>query len=293
MKTSIYNFRLFFSLLFVIILFSAKASDPIVVPLWQNNKAPVENQLPDSAEVVENEGWISFVTKPELFVYPAEHPNGKALLMCPGGGYAGVAISHEGKALADILNNEGITLAVLKYRMPNHHASVPSDDVHEAFKILEDNAKEWGINPKKIGIGGASAGGHLASTIATHPHENSISPAFQILLYPVISMKEGLTHKGSRDFLLGENPSAELVDYYSNELQVTPQTPPAFIVVSGNDNVVPVENSLLYFNSLKNNNVPVSLHVYPVGGHGWGVGSATFPYNDVWIQEMITWLSNQ
>lgn len=285
--------KIIFSVFMATTFCGAIAANPIVIPLWQDKQPPVANELPDDAEVVENEGWISFVTKPELLVYPATHPNGKALLMCPGGGYAGVAISHEGKAFADVLNKEGVTVAVLKYRMPNNHSTVPADDVHEALAILKSHASEWGIDPEKIGIGGASAGGHLASTVATHPQEDSVTPAFQILLYPVISMKEGLTHQGSRDFLLGTNPSQESVDFYSNELQVTPQTPPAFIVVSENDKVVPVENSILYFDALKSNEVPASLHIYPVGGHGWGIGSSTFPYNDVWIQEMLTWLSQQ
>lgn len=283
--------KIFTVILLAFSFLTSHSAEPIIIPLWNEKEPPESSGLSDDKEVVENEGWISFVTKPELLVYPAKEPNGKALLMCPGGGYAGVAISHEGKAFADVLNKEGITVAVLKYRMPNHHYQVPSDDVYEALRILETNAAKWGINPDKIGIGGASAGGHLASTVATHPRENSLVPAFQILLYPVISMKDGLTHSGSRFYLLGEDPSEELVDFFSNELQVTPQTPPAFIAVSGDDKVVPVENSILYYSALKNNSVPASLHIYPKGGHGWGV-NPEFYYNELWISEMVNWLKD-
>lgn len=265
--------------------------DPIVIPLWEDTLPPTSSGLTPETEVVENPGWISMVATPELTVYPAENPNGIALLMCPGGGYAGVAIQHEGKALAQPLNREGVTVAVLKYRMPNFHPEVPSEDVRHAFRILEENADKWKIDTHKIGIGGASAGGHLASTIATHPATEGINPSFQFLLYPVISMQPGITHEGSRYFLLGENPSLELIDQYSNELQVTPQTPPAFIAVSADDTVVPVKNSIDYFNALTNNGVPVSLHVYPTGSHGWGY-SPEFLHNEMWFGEFLHWLNN-
>ena len=268
-----------------------QTAEPVVIKLWENKTPPVSNELPVDAEVKENEGWISNVTQPELTVYPAPEPNGTALLMCPGGGYGGVAISHEGKDLAPILNKEGITLAVLKYRMPNGHSEVPGDDVKESLRILHERAGEWGIDVNRIGIGGASAGGHLASTIATHPSDDYPAPAFQMLLYPVISMKEGITHQGSRNGLLGDNPDQETVDFYSNELMVSSQTPPAFIAVSTDDSVVPLQNSLDYYNALLNNGVPSSLHIYPVGNHGWGT-NPEFQYHDEWIAEMIAWLKS-
>ena len=264
---------------------------PVVISLWEKTMPPVTNGLAAGSEIVENPGWISSVTDPELYVYLAENPNGKALLMCPGGGYSGVAIAHEGKDFAPLLTPEGITVAVLKYRMPNGHSQVPADDVWQAMKILQTRGSEWGINPSQIGIGGASAGGHLASTIATHPVDSIIPPAFQVLLYPVISMKDSVTHQGSRFFLLGENPDSETVEYYSNETQVGTSTPPAFIAVSGNDDVVPVKNSIDYFNALNKYKIPVSMHIYPVGGHGWGT-NPDFPYSSQWKEELISWLSN-
>lgn len=266
------------------------SESPIEISLWKEKEPIFNNELPIDAEKVENEDWISLVTVPELYVYPSSSPNGKALLMCPGGGYAGVAISHEGKEMAKILNPEGITLAVLKYRMPNGNSEVPQEDVWKALEILHSRADEWGINPSEIGIGGASAGGHLASTVSTHTKVDSLKPAFQVLLYPVISMKDGVTHQGSKTYLLGDNPSNESIDYYSNELNVNQNTPSAFIAVSGDDAVVPVENSLLYYDALRKNGVNTSLHIYPVGGHGWGMNK-NFKYHNEWISEMLKWIS--
>ena len=284
-------FRKSLAIIFASYTLTLFASEPIVLSLWENIAPPTSNGLNPETEIVENPGWISMVATPELTVYPAESPNGMALLMCPGGGYAGVAIEHEGKALAPPLNQEGITVAVLKYRMPNFHPEVPAEDVNQAFKILKENAERWGIDTRKIGIGGASAGGHLASTVATHPSPDGINPTFQVLLYPVISMQSGVTHEGSRYFLLGENPQQDIIDEYSNELQVTPHTPPAFIAVSADDSIVPVKNSIDYFNALTDNGVPVSLHIYPHGDHGWGY-SPTFVHNEMWFAELLHWLNS-
>ena len=267
------------------------AKEPMTIKLWENTQPPTESGLTTDDEIMENEGWISLVATSELTIYPAENPNGMALLMCPGGGYYGVAISHEGKALADPLNKEGVTVGVLKYRMPNGHHEIPAQDVNRAYEILLEKAPELGINPSRIGIGGASAGGHLASTISTHHSKSSMKPAFQFLLYPVISMKEGLTHRGSRDNLLGILPPEELVELYSNELQVDPTTPPAFIAVSADDDVVPIGNTLDYVKALTDNSVPVSVHIYPTGGHGWGY-NPEFKYFNLWYPEFISWLNN-
>lgn len=266
-------------------------SAPVTVALWYDKAPAFSNGIPVSSEMEESSDWITQVASPELYIYPAADPNGKALLMCPGGGYYGVAIAHEGKDMAKELNKNGITLAVLKYRMPNGHARVPEEDVMEALRILNAHASEWGIDKSKIGIGGASAGGHLASTVATGCSDVNLKPAFQVLLYPVISMKEGLTHQGSRNLLLGESPSRESVEHYSNELHVNAATPPAFIAVSGDDDVVPVENSILYYEALRANGVPASLHIYPNGGHGWGV-RPEFAFSTRWMDEMISWLSD-
>ena len=265
-----------------------KAAEPKTYHLW-NNDAPTSNGIPSDKEENLNPDWITFVSEPTMTVYPAKNPNGKALLMCPGGGYFGVSFKHEGSDMAKDLNDAGITLAVLKYRLPNGHTEVPSDDVRKALEILKDNAVEFGIDPQKIGVGGASAGAHLAATVANHP--GKVKPAFQVMVYPVVTMEKGVTHAGSRELLLGKNPSQQLVDYYSNEKQVNPNTVPVFIAVSQNDDVVPLKNSVDYFQALVANDVPVSFHVYPDGGHGW-LYRQEFKWHDLFISELLKWLDD-
>ncbi len=264
--------------------------EKITIPLWPDG-APEESGLK-----VENETWngdfLNQTASAELYVYPAKNPNGTAILMCPGGGYWGLAMGHEGNNMADWMNSMGITYAVLKYRMPNGHNSIPLSDAEEAMRIIRKNAKDWGVNPESVGVMGASAGGHLASTLATHASSPETKPDFQILFYPVITMEQGVTHKGSREYLLGKAPSDDLVKSYSNELQVSASTPQAFIMVSADDNVVPLANSLRYATALSENNVPFSLHVYPTGGHGWGYGDS-FIYKPQWTAELEKWLSTR
>lgn len=263
-------------------------ADKITIPLWPDG-APEESGL-----TIENETWsgdfLNQTATAELYVYPAENPNGTAILMCPGGGYWGLSTSNEGHAMADWMNSMGITYAVLKYRMPNGHDKIPLSDAQEAMRILRKNADKWGIDPQSIGVMGASAGGHLASTLSTHADSQETKPNFQILFYPVITMEEGVTHQGSRDFLIGKSPAPEMVRLYSNELQVNESTPQAFIMVSGDDTIVPVANSLRYATSLADNKVPFSLHVYPSGGHGWGF-SDNFQYKPQWTAELENWLN--
>ncbi len=270
----------------------AYAAEPVTIHLWAATPAPCSNEIPADKEDASNPGWIKNVSDPTVTIYPAEKPNGTAMLMCPGGGYAGLAALHEGSDLAKCLNENGITLAVLKYRMPNNgHYTVPADDARRALQILREKAHEYSIDPARIGIGGASAGGHLASTVATHSAEDMPLPAFQVLFYPVISMKEGVTHQGSHDNLLGKNAGNDLVALYNNDEHVTPETPPALILVSADDDVVPLKNSMDYFDALIKNGVKASIHVYPIGGHGWACRD-NFPYNRISLDELVTWLNN-
>lgn len=250
---------------------------------------------PDNNGITVPETWpredrVANVSEPALIVYPAARPNGLAVIACPGGGYAFLSMGQEGRDMAQWFNSLGITYAVLKYRMPNkgHHA-VPLNDALQAVRLMRRQAERWGV--AKIGIMGASAGGHVASAAATHFTEDS-RPDFQILLYPVVTMDEGFTHKGSRTELLGDMPSEELVKFYSNELQVTPQTPPAFILHCTDDKTVPVENSLMYYQALKKNGVSVALHIYPRGGHGFGYYD-TFHYKRQWTDEVEKWLREE
>lgn len=188
--------------------------------------------------------------------------------------------------MADWFDTQGITLAVLRYRVPNGHPDVPLSDIHQSIRDLRAHSCE--LNIRKIGVMGASAGGHLASMAATH-FDAETRPDFQILLYPVVTMNPGYTHMGSHDNLLGKNPSKQLEEEYSNECQVTLQTPPAFIVHCSDDGLVPVANSVNYYMELVKNKVPASLHIYPTGGHGWGF-SDYFAYKRQWTEELEKWL---
>lgn len=229
---------------------------------------------------------------PAITVYTPKNPTGKTVLMCPGGGYTHQATGHEGHDMADWFNSQGITYAVLKYRLPNKNSDLPLADAEQAMRLLREYADELGVDPAKVGIAGASAGGHLASTLATHYSSPLTRPDFQILFYPVISMDEATTHMGSRTNLLGENPSDELVRKFSNELQVTPDTPKAFIMLSSDDRAVPPANSLNYFNALIDNKVKASIHAYPNGGHGWGFRDS-FRYKRQWTGELEKWLREE
>lgn len=259
------------------------AQKPIQIKVWPNG-APNSNGI-TVAEKQIDASRVSDVTEPILTVYPAKNPNGLAIVACPGGGYARLAMNHEGHDMATWFNAQGITYAVLKYRMPNANHEVPLSDALQALRIMKEKAAEWKFN--KIGIMGSSAGGHLASTVATHFTEDS-RPDFQILFYPVVSMVNP-THQGSKDNLLGKQPSRELQELYSNEMQVTPQTPPAFIMHSSDDKAVPVSNSVDYYTALVKNGVSASMHLYPVGGHGWGYNE-NFLYKRQWTGELEKWL---
>ncbi len=199
-----------------------------------------------------------------------------------------LSMSHEGHDMAQWMNSQGITYAVVQYRMPNGDYTLPIKDAQAALTQLRTHAQEWHLNPDRIGVMGCSAGGHLASTLATH-YTEATKPNFQVLLYPVITMEESLTHSGSLHNLLGENPPADLVEKFSNHLQVNAQTPPAFIILSNDDRVVPPENSILYYSALHKNGVNATLHIYPSGGHGWGNMDA-FVWKRAWTGELEQWL---
>lgn len=262
----------------------AVSAQDVVLDLWPDG-LPSDNGLAGQ-ETVDDQHY-TLVAHPTLSVFRAQHPCGKAIVMCPGGGYHDVWYSHEGNMMADWLNAQGITLAVLKYRMPNFHSSVPLEDALKAIEIMRQHAAEWGSD--KVGIGGASAGGHLASTAATHYTSPANRPDFQVLLYPVVTMEAGVTHDGTRYFLLGDNPSPEAIALYSNELHVDADTPPAFLVASSNDGLVPVENTLRYYSALTRQNVSATLHLYPYGDHGWGFRD-NFAYKPLWTAELAQWL---
>jgi acetyl esterase/lipase len=246
---------------------------------------------------------IAGVVEPLIFAYlPArEKANGTAVIICPGGGYARLAFDYEGSEVASWLSGHGIAGFVLKYRLPNSEIMQdksigPLQDIQETVRIVRRNAAAWGIRPDRIGVMGFSAGGHLASSAATHfadkvysADSTSARPDFSILIYPVISMNGDITHKGSRNNLLGESPDQELVDRFSSDLQVTPDTPPAFLVHAADDATVPVENSIRYLLALRRNKVPAELHIYEKGGHGFGFAAGRGTAED-WPRACLAWL---
>ncbi len=227
---------------------------------------------------------------PTLRVYlpEAEKATGRMVIALPGGGYSGLAMFHEGFDWAEYFLSKGITFGVLKYRMPAGDHTIPYADVQAAFNLAKKHAAEWQVNTEEIGIMGSSAGGHLASTFATHAPAAE-KPAFQILLYPVITMDAALTHGGSRRNLLGENPTEEMTHRFSNELRVDGDTPPAFIIFAADDKVVPPANGLRYAEAMTRHNRPVTFLLYPTGGHGFG-NRNSFAYKRPFFLELDRWL---
>jgi acetyl esterase/lipase len=242
---------------------------------------------------------------PSVAIYapPADRATGAAVVVCPGGGYGGLA-AHEGKPIAEWLNTLGITGVVLKYRLgPKYHHPVMMNDVGRAIRLVRANAADWKLDSRRIGVLGFSAGGHLASTAATHFDDGdpaasdpvdrvSSRPDVAILVYPVITMTDPFTHAGSRRNLLGESPEAGLVERMSNEKQVTERTPPSFLVHTADDPVVPMENSLLYAMACRKARVPVELHVFEHGPHGIGLAAGD-PVLGVWPGLCARWLEKR
>lgn len=214
---------------------------------------------------------------------------GRAVVALPGGGYRKLVVDREGWDWAPFFNDMGIALAVVEYTLPTGNPSLPFNDATAAIKVMRDSAECWGINPHEVGIMGGSAGGHLAATVATHA-VGAAKPDFQILFYPVISMTEGLAHKGSRANLLGDTPSDSEVASYSNELQVTGDTPRALLLLSDDDELVAPTHSILYYQALHAAGVPASIIIYPDGGHGWG-HRLNFKYHDVMLDQLRAWLN--
>lgn len=275
-----------------------------VIPLYSG--AVPNAKLSKTAEAVtkrpDGSPRISQVVQPTLTVYKAAKPNGTAVIVCPGGGYAMLAMDHEGHDVARRFNEMGITAFVLKYRLPldasqTDKSITPLLDVQQAIRLVRQKASEYTINPARVGLMGFSAGGHLASTAGTHftkpvgdgKDQTSVRPDFLMLIYPVISFSDSLMHKGSRDNLIGEKPSAEQTKRYSNELQVTAQTPPTFLVHAQDDKVVKVQNALVFYEACLHHNVPAEMHLYPQGGHGFGMNNKTT--QDNWTDRLQNWLN--
>lgn len=300
------------ALVFVFISVNASAQDAIV-PLWPN-AVPNQNMDTDEKEQVEYREsgiiWVTNVQKPTLEVYlPAKgNANGRAVVIFPGGGYSGLAYDWEGRDIAKALNGNGVAGIVVKYRLSRSKSIVadqhivPLQDAQRAIRIVRSKAKEWNLAENEIGIMGFSAGGHVASTLGTHfedvvyPAQDVIDgisarPDFMALIYPVITLMEPAVNMGSRESLVGKEPTMEQLNYLSNEKQVKENTPPTFLLHAADDNPVPVENSLMFFKALKAHNISTTMHIYPSGGHGFSLGHKNKGLKN-WLDLFVAWLDN-
>lgn len=274
------------------------------IPLYSGpipNSKPAPNQ--EKHEVRPNgTEMVSAISVPTMtaFLPPRPAASRTAIIIFPGGGYRINAIKHEGTDIAKVLNDWGVAAFVVKYRIPDDETMVnkeigPLQDAQQAIALVRKNASKWNIDPGKVGIMGFSAGGHLASTAGTHFNKrviddktSNLRPDFMVLGYPVISFADSICHSGSRANLLGKSPSREKIIEYSNELQVTAQTPPAFLIHAGDDKVVLPKNSILFYERLLKHNVPAELHLYERGGHGFGMNNPTT--NEKWMNSLRNWL---
>ena len=255
---------------------AAMAQKSFEMKVWEG-KAPNDNKLDDVAEL-------------KVFLPAEKKATGRAVVICPGGGYQNLAMTQEGVDWVPFFNNMGIAAIVLKYRMPNGNDKVPSSDAEEAMRIVRRNAQAWHINTEDVGIMGFSAGGHLASTVAVHAKADA-KPNFQILFYPVITMVPAYTHQGSHDNLLGKNAKKKDEQYYSNDMHITRVTPRACIILADDDDIVQPCNGVNYYTELYRHDVPASLFVYPNGGHGFGI-RADWPYHFEMLLNLRAWLQS-
>ena len=284
------------TLIFTVPVSVTKAVDSHQVELLWPNGAPGAKGTADG-------------DKPSLTIYlpEKEKATGAAVVIFPGGGYGHLAMDHEGHQIAQWLNSIGVAGFIVKYRHRNSGAGyghpAPIQDAQRAIRMVRSRAKEWGIDPGRIGIIGFSAGGHLASTAGTHFNtrysepvdeidQSSCRPDFMILMYPVISFTEWYTHKGSMINLLGKNPDKDLMESFSNEKQVTSETPPTFLVHADDDKVVPAENSVAFYLALRKAGVPAEMHIYEKGGHGFGPGIGKGACSS-WMARCADWMKGR
>lgn len=278
------------------------------IPLWggnmpNHNETDEEDIIDDSQDIIK----LRYVKYPSMDIFlPSQRSRtGQAVLICPGGGYTMIGYDWEGADVAKWFASKGVVAAVLKYRLPVSESNIisyksPILDAQRAMRLIRHNAQEWGVDPSRVGVIGFSAGGHLASTLATHYDcryadpidsidELSARPDFSILAYSVITFKDDYTDNGTRNKLTRFNPTAELIEAFSNELHVDAQSPPAFLVHSSDDNIVPVQNSIQYYQALIENGVEAEMHIYPSGGHGYSLAHSD-PYLSSWTERLEAWL---
>lgn len=296
------------TIVLVALCISANAQE-VILPLWPNG---VPNTKPSDKQEVQDTSrslHIRNVTDPTLTVYLPEKTGKplKTVIVCPGGGYSNLSYQKEGINVAKMFQQNGIAAIILKYRLPdaamqNNKSIAPLQDAQRALRLVRSRANEWNLDTSNIGIMGFSAGGHFASTLGTHfdmdvyksmdkTDELSARPDFLVLVYPVISMEPGVTHRGSRENLLGKEPSDSLVNLFSNHLQVTPNTPQTFLIHAGDDRAVPVQNSLLFYEALLTYKIPSELHVFPSGGHGFGLAKGK-QHLETWSDILVDWVKS-
>jgi acetyl esterase/lipase len=295
--------KLYFSTLFFTLVSVCQAQQEI--PLYDgkipNSKDPGNEQDLIFNNEINNLAYNVSVPTITVFLPPADKANGLAVIICPGGGYHVLVIDREGRAIARAFNKLGIAAFVLKYRLPAESIMPdksigPLQDAQRAVQLVREQAGQWNIDPHKIGIMGFSAGGHLASSEGTHfenalienKNGTSLRPDFMILVYPVISLSDSLGHIGSREYLLGKNPSEKQIRFFSNELHVGKSTPPAFLILAGDDSVVKPGNSLVFYNALIKNGVPAEIHIYTSGDHGF----LKQPPFEEWFGRCCFWLKS-
>ena len=302
------HFKFLLSFLLLVILAHNASSQTTIIKVWPDGipgSLRSETYFEESTVTGDIVSLYEKVTDPTLTVFlpPAEKATGTAVLICPGGGYGVLAFDHEGFAIARWLNSNGIAGIILKYRLPSDmimkDKSVgPLQDAQEAMRIIRRNASQWKINSHRIGVIGFSAGGHLASTLSTHFAEKvyevkdttSARPDFSLLIYPVVTFDSTFTHAGTRQNLVGDKPSEYTIRYFSNEYRITRNTPPAFLVHSADDKVVPVKNSIVYFEGLVRNNIQAEMHIFQKGGHGYGL-AINRGTESAWPELCLSWLN--
>ena len=293
------------SFLFLLVIINTNAQSIAEMELYKG-KVPNSTNAPNKENTIIGDDKVMRVAKvsvPSITMYKPAQQNGMAVIICPGGSYSILAWNKEGTKVAEEFNKWGITAFILRYRLPDDTTMIdksiaPLQDAQQAVRLVRSNAVDWGIDKNKIGIMGFSAGGHLASTAATHftfkadPKNSdtiSVRPDFAVLVYPVISFDSSFGHMGSRNKLVGTNATADKIEFFSNELRVTANTPPIFLVHAGDDRTVPVENSIRFYQSCIKNKVPVEMHLYPKGGHGFGLNNTTT--TDKWMERLQNWLT--
>lgn len=299
--------KLLFLALNIIILKTATAQSKLMEQALYPGTIPNYIETANEEQTTDTDGIVrvSKISRPTLAVFLPEKTkaNGTAVVICPGGGYGINAIKHEGYDVARQFNEMGVAAFVLKYRIPDPQKQkdpsiAPLQDAQQAILTVRQNAQNWNINPQQVGIMGFSAGGHLASTAGTHfttcyvenPQNMSVRPDFMILIYPVISSDPAISHAGSFKNLLGSNATEEKMKAFSNELRITAQTPPAFLVHATDDNGVKSENSIVFYQGLVRNKIPAELHIYQKGGHGFGLKNPTT--KDLWMERCKNWLDS-